>query len=306
MSFAGDLWSSVNRYASQAKLNLKSLLVGTGDQVLGKAPGSLIIGQCASVTADSSGGSLKAGNIYQWNGSSWITGEGTAHSHSSESDGGTFRDVMIGSIQNTWFANFPGVTKSMFYQSGSGGTYADTISSTNAYIVASTSTTSASAANLRYGGFCYSFAYPAMFVVRIQLASTTTSSTARCGMNMESAEDVTNNKVKMGFEGCSTCNETYVSVISADGTTRSKNTQSTDNYATLSNYGMRLDSGVNVKYRKESGTIITKTTNVPASGVSDRANSWICGIQTSTTAARTLQLYGFSAVGQFGDTMPQI
>lgn len=297
MSFAGDLWSSVNRIASQAKLNLKTNLVGTGDEILSKAPGTLIHGQLASVTADSSGGSLRAGDIVQWNGSAWATPDAVTTS---------FRDTLIGAIQNTWFASFPAVTESLFYKSGTGGTYVDTISGTDSYILASTSTSTSSAANMRYGGFVYSFAYPSMFIARIQLSNTTTSTVARCGMNMEPVDITTDNKVKYGIEGCTGCNETSISVISSNGTLRSKHTGSTDNYALLGNYGMRLTPAENVKYRKESGAIVTKTSEVPSTGVSDRSLSWMCGVQTGTTAARTLKLYGFTAVAQYGDTMPTI
>lgn len=297
MSFAGDLWSSVNRVASQAKLNLKTILVGTGDEILSKAPGSLTTGQIASVTADSSGGSLRAGDIVQWNGSAWAAPDAVTTS---------FRDTMIGAIQNTWFASFPAVTEGLFYKSGTGGTYVDTISGTDAYILASTSTTTSSAANLRYGGYVYSFTYPSMFETRIQLSNTTTSTVARCGMNMEPVDITTDNKAKYGIEGCTGCNETSISVISSEGTLRSKNTDSSDNYALLGNYAMKLDPNVSVKYRKESGAIISKATNVPYTGVSDRSNSWMCGVQTGTTAARTLKLYAFSAVAQLGDTIPTI
>ena len=65
-----------------------------------------------------------------------------------------------------------------------------------------------------------------------------------------------------------------MSIISADGTTRSKVTTSTDNYATVGNFIMSHNPGIDVKYRKEGGTIITKATNVPTTGTSDRSNTW--------------------------------
>jgi hypothetical protein len=305
-AFVGDLWSSVNRFASQARLNVKSILVGTGDQILAKSPGQLIDGMLASVTADSAGGSLKKGNVIQWDGDSWNTPEGTAHTHTSTADGGDFQNILIKAIENTWFVNKMGLTKEQFYQTGTGATYTNVVSAPNAYVEIATGTTSSNNGNLRYGGFTLSFASPSAFITRIQLASTTTSVTARCGMNMEASNDVTNNKVKYGFEGCSGCNDTFMSIISSDGTTRSKNTQSSDTFSGVGNYMMKLDPGVNVKYRKEAGSIITKTTHIPNSGVSDRSNSWICGIQTTTTSSRTLHLYGLSLVGAHGDTMPSI
>jgi hypothetical protein len=303
MSFAGDLWSSVNRVASQAKMNIKTNLVGTGDQILAKSAGSLQVGQLASVTTASTGGALQPG-IYRWNGSAWTSPQGGIHTHTSSADGGSFQDLLIQAIENTWFASHPGVTKEMFATSGTGGTYANVISGTDKYVEITSGATTSNSGNLHYGGYTINFAGKSAFTARIQLASTTTNSQARCGINIETASAVTDNKPKYGFEGCSTCNSSSMSIISAksDGTpNRSKSTASTDNYSTVGNFIMAHDPGVNVKYRKEAGSIVTKTSDVPASGLSDRSNTWLCGIQTTTAAARTLRLYGFDAVGLKGD-----
>lgn len=305
MSFSGDLWSSVNRIASQAKMNLKTILVGTGDQILAKSAGSLQVGQLASITTASTGGALQPG-IVRWSGSAWVSPQGGIHTHTSSADGGSFNDLLLKAIQNTWHASHPGASKGLFDTSGTGGTYDDIISGTNKYVEISTGATTSNAGNLHYGGIAINFASKSAFTTRILLASTTTSSQARCGMNMETAQAVTDNKVKYGFEGCSTCNSSSMSIISADGTTRSKTTTSTDNYATVGNFIMSHDPGVDVKYRKEGGTIITKSTNVPSTGTSDRSNTWICGIQTTTTATRTLNLYGFEAIAAKETVWPSL
>jgi hypothetical protein len=298
-TFLGDLWSSVNRIASQARINLKSNLVGTGDQILGKSIGSLQKGMIASVTDPSTGGGLKSG-IFQWNGAAWTSPQGGIHTHQSTSDGGTFQSILEKAIQNTWYVNKLGVTKAEFYTSGTGGTYSDVISGTDAYVQIDSGAALNNSGNLRYGGINYSFNGRSAFVARVQLASSTTTSQARIGMNMETSESVTNNKPKYGFEGCSTCNSSSMSIISARSSTnnRSKNTTSSDSYSALGNYIMVCDPGINVKYRKEVGTIITKTTDVPDSGAPDRANAFLCGIQaTAASAARQLKLYGFQAIG---------
>jgi hypothetical protein len=305
MSFSGDLWSSVNRVASQAKMNLKTNLVGTGDQILAKSAGSLQIGQLASVTTASTGGALQPG-IYKWSGSAWTSPQGGIHTHTSSADGGSFQDLLIKAITNVWYATLPGVTITNFATSGTGGTYSNVISGTLKYAQIDTGATANNAGNFHYGGIALNFAAKSAFTTRIQLANTTTSSQARCGLNMETAQAVTDNKVKYGFEGCSTCNSSSMSIVSADGTTRSKNTTSADNYSTVGNFIMSHDPGINVKYRKEGGAIITKTTNVPATGTSDRSNTWICGVQTTTTTTRTLQLYGFEAVGTKETVWPSL
>jgi hypothetical protein len=305
MSFSGDLWSSVNRIASQAKMNLKTTLVGTGDQILAKSAGSLQVGQIASVTTASTGGALQPG-IVRWSGSAWVSPQGGIHTHTSSADGGTFQDLLIQAIENTWHASIPGATKEMFWNSGTGGTYANVISGTDKYAQITSGATTSNSGNFHYGGIAINFAAKSAFTTRILLASTTTSSQARCGANIETAGAVTDNKVKYGFEGCSTCNSASTSIISADGTTRSKVTTSTDNYAVVGNFIMSHDPGVDVKYRKEAGTIITKSTNVPATGTSDRSNTWLCGVQTTTAAARTLNLYGFEMVASKESSWPAL
>jgi hypothetical protein len=295
MSFHGDLWSSVNRVASQSKMNIKSNLVGTGDEILSKSAGSLQLGQIASVTVASTGGALQPG-IYRWNGSAWTSPQGGIHTHTSNADGGTFQDLLLNSIQNVWYATLPGVTTANFANSGTGGTYSNVISGTLKYAQIDTGATTSNAGNFHYGGIAINFAGKSAFTTRILLANSTTSSQARCGFNIETAQAVTDNKVKYGFEGCSTCNSSSMSIISADGTTRSKVTTSTDNYATVGNFIMSHNPGVDVKYRKEGGTIITKATNVPTTGTSDRSNTWLAGIQTTTTVTKQLQLYGFEAI----------
>src|SRR5215212_2846027 len=180
-SFIGDLWSSVNRIASQARMNIKTNLVGTGDQILSKSTGSLVKGMIASVTDPSTGGALKAG-IFQWNGTNWTSPTGGIHTHQSTSDGGTLQSILLKAIQNTWFVPNLGVTKDRFYQTGTGtATYTNTLSGTNVYVEATTGIVANNSANLRYGGINYSFTQPSAFVTRIQLANTTTSSQARVG-----------------------------------------------------------------------------------------------------------------------------
>lgn len=309
----GDVWSSVNRVASVARMNLKSILVGTGDQILAKSSGSLQTGQLASVTLASTGGALSPG-IYRWSGSAWTSPQGGIHTHTGTADGGSFKDILIEAIENTWYANLPSLTHEMFKKSGTGGTYSNSPGNTDSYVEISTGTTSSNGGNLHYGGIIYTFAQPTAFVTKIQLASTTTSSQARCGMNMEPATAVTDNLPKYGFEGCASCNSSSMSIVSSDGTTRSKNTTSADNYATLGKFIMMHNPGVpHVKYRKEGGAIITKQNpngNIPGTNpaalLPTTTNTWLCGIQTTTTAARTLRLYGFEAVGTKEPTWPVI
>ena len=305
MSFPGDLWSAVNRVASQSKMNLKNNLVGTGDEILSKSAGSLQVGILASVTEASTGGFLQPG-IYRWNGSSWVSPSGGIHTHTSNSDGGSFQDLLIQAIENTWYASFPGASINNFTTSGTGGTYLNVISGTNRYAQIDTGATTSNAGNFHYGGIAINFAAKSAFTTRILLANSTTSSQARCGMNIETAQAVTDNKVKYGFEGCSTCNSSSMSIISANGTTRSKDTTSADSYATVGNFIMAHDPGINVKYRKEGGAIITKTTHPPTTGTSDRSNTWLCGIQTTTTVTKQLQLYGFDAVAAKESSWPAL
>lgn len=301
MSFPGDLWSSVNRIASQSKMNLKTILVGTGDQILAKSPTVLQVGQVAVITTNSSGGALQAG-IVRWDGSNWINPSGGIHTHEGTGSGGSIQNILLKAVSNLWFANMINPSVGNFVQSGTGATFANVVSGTDGFAQISTGTTTNNHGALRRCGVVYSFAQPSSFIVRVRLSSSTTSATARIGMNMETADSVTNNKVKYGFEGCSTCNTTNMSIISSQGTTRSKNTSSTDNYSTVGNFIMQLNPGIDTRYRKETGTIIVKTTDVPSTGIPDRSNVFVMGLQTTNTTAKTLDFYGGYAIGTIGET----
>ena len=302
MSFLGDLYSSTNRIASQAKANLKSNIVGTGDQIEAIPSSLLKDGMVASVTADSTSGNLAQGQIVQWQtGTGWVTKGTAGHDHTSAAEGGTMLDIMLRAVSNLYFVNLMAPTQENFSTSGTGGTYSDLLSGTDKYLQLTTGATTNNSGNLHLGGITLTFSAPSNFVTRVKLSSSTTSTNARLGINMEASNAVTDNKVKYGIEGCSGCNGTDISIISSDGTTRSKNTQSSDNYSQTANYIMQLDPGVNVKYRKENGTIITKTTEPPSTGVTDRSNTFLAGLQTLTTTSRTLDLYGLYITGQVGE-----
>jgi len=306
MSFPGGLFSSIDRVLSQAKANLKIPVVGTGDEILAIPVGLLKVGMLFSVTANSTGNALTVG-VYQWNGSGFASPQGGVHTHEGASSGGSMNDIMMKSLSNLWFVDMWGPTFEQFARTGTNATYANITTGTTKYVEITTGTTTNNHGNLRYGGILYTFAQPSAFVTRIKLASSTTNSTARVGMNMETADSLTDNKVKYGFEGCATCNSSNISVVSSEGTLRSKNTQSSDNYSTVGNFMMRLDPGVNVKWRKEAGTIITKTDRVPASGVPDRNCQFMACIQTTNTTSKTLDLYGFAISAMNGETnMPSI
>ena len=303
MSFLGDLYSSTNRIASQAKANLKSNIVGTGDQIEAISSSLLKDGMVASITEDSTSGNLAKGQIVQWQvGVGWTTKGTAGHSHTSAAEGGTMLDIMMRAVSNLYFVNLMAPTQENFSTSGTGGTYSDVLSGTDKYLQVTTGATTNNSGNLHLGGITLTFAAPSNFVTRIKLASSTTSTNARVGINMEASNAVTDNLVKYGFEGCSGCNGTDVSIISSDGITRSKNTASSDNYSNTGNYIMQLDPGVNVKYRKENGTIITKTTEPPSAGLTNRSNVFLAGLQNTGSTSRTLDLYGVHITGQIGES----
>ena len=301
MSFPGGLYSSIDRIASQAKVNLKSPIVGTGDEILAISVGLLKVGMIASVTENSTGGALTVG-IYRWDGSGWASPSGGTHTHEGASSGGSMNTIMMKAISNLWFVNMWGPTFEQFARTGTNATYSNITTGTTKYVEINTLTTSNNHGNLRYGEILYTFAQPSAFTTRVKLSSSTSNSTARIGMNMETADSITDNKVKYGFEGCATCNSSNISVVSSDGTLRSKNTQSSDAYDTVGNFRMELNPGVNVKWRKEAGTIITKTDRVPSTGVPDRNCEFMICIQTTNTTGKTLDFYGFAASGIVGET----
>ena len=303
MSSIGLPFTSSNRIPSQAIMNVKTNIVGTGDEILALTlQDPRDIGTLASCKANSTGNALLANHIYQWTGTAggWKIKSQSPHTHEDVNTGGSFKDVIIKAIKNLYYVNMPTVTKERFYTNGTGGTYTNTISGTDAYVELSTGTTTNNAANLILGGQIVTFTQPIKFNCRLKLVDKTTNFLGRIGINAEFAQAITDNLNKIGFEACTSCNGTNNQIFSSNGT-RTKHNVS-DLATAVANYSIELEVGANVHYYKDANTVVSKTTNVPSTGTSVRSNTLVSGVQTTNTTATKQQLFFLHAVATQGES----
>jgi hypothetical protein len=249
-----------------------------------------------SPTAD--GATLKKGRLYVWDAANtvWLDQANPIHTHSSTTEGGFFSDMLIANDPYTWK-----ITETdMIYQSsnGSGYTYANTVSGSDAYRSISTGTTTNAAATMIAGGLRYDFAYKLFAHFRAIFSTVTDSGyTTRIGFNMEHAHVSSNASKKLGIEACDTCNGSALRVVSADDSTRSA-TNIADLASTAATYKLVYNPTVpNLSYFKNNGSATVKTSNMFNSGSPNRANVFIAGIKPGNTTSKTLQLWGAKCYG---------
>lgn len=291
MSSTGGLISAEDQI-SKAVYNHKFVLVDTGAAIEGWA--NPFNGVLAVPTSD--GAVLKAYRAYVWDdiNNVWLDQANPVHTHADDLTGGSYATIRAGAAGTFW-----GVTEADFTITHSNGTptYSSPVDGTDAYRAISTGTTSNNAGNRVIGGLRYDMAFPLYIQFRALMSSITTNYTTRAGFNMEFAHVSSNAAKKLGIEGCDSCNGVNVRIVSADGTTRSAS-NTTDSISATAIYKLRFNPDTpSLTYTKDNGTAVIKTSNMPVTGVPDRSNVLIFGIQTTNTTAKEMRIWGLRAVG---------
>ena len=303
MSSIGLDFSSTNRIPSQAKMNVKTNLVGTGDEILAASmQDPRDIGKLALCKADSTGGALKAFHIYMWLGNSlgWVIKSQSVHTHEDSNTGGAFQDVILKAIKNLYYVNLLNPHIEDFTNSGTGGVYTDKLSGSDGYVELSTGTTANNSANAIVVGSIPTFTKVIKFNCRTKLSSVTSNFGARIGVGSEYSHQVTDNLNKFGFEGCDACNGTNIQIFSSNGTRSKLNTSNPVN--TLANYAVENNPvDDKIYFYRNNDVVIQKTTDVPKTGVPIRSNSFVAGIQTTTTVNAILDFYFANISGTLGE-----
>lgn len=300
----GLLWTAIARIPSLARMNLKSVLVGSGTDIENIGDTSLQGGMIASVLSDSSSGGLKQNKVYQRNSTNtaWLQVNSVDHNHSGVDDGGSLTNVLRASSHLIWCPyQLFAPTHEQFFKTGTGATYSNFLGSGQGYVLISTGTTANNSGNLVVAGLLYDFAVTMRSNIRCRLTNNTSNYTGRYMFNGEYTYEITNNTNKWGIEACPTCDASgNVTVVSANGGSQRTKVSSTNSANNDANYNLRLNPSVSVVYQKDS-SIITKTTDVPASGTPDRDRLLVMGIQTTDTIDKQFRLFGGWAVGTISE-----
>lgn len=300
----GLLFNSTRKFPSFEMLNIKCLIVGAGNDIINKVPPADIEnGMALSVTADSTDLSLRKGVFYLRVDGAWIALNAGTHTHTSSNDGGKLSQVNVRGSFDVWEINYRNPARFNSITTQTNGTATMNVAG---YLDLNTLGTSNNVINCFERGLLYTFAQPLSFYARLRLSDQTSNYMTRFGFNGDAAETASPSitRPQVIIEGCDTCNTNKVSIVTGNGTNRTKDTTPiTDLVTDTANYVVEsLPSLTKVYYKRNNTTFVQKGDFIPSTGVPDRANTFMAGIQTKTAAARHMEIYGFWAQGTIGET----
>lgn len=312
----GNIYTSLDNAANIARQNIKGVHQMTGDEMItflasADSKKGMII-SCILDSTDTPPALYKKGIVYRVNVDNPTIAdpinESVGHNHSGTAEGGFLLDVFLEGMKNVWYARPPAMTKEQFYQTSQNTTFTnkDTGVNTDEFIEIATGIVANNYGNLHLTNGYYSFGFGARLNMDIKLTNNLASYTARAGLNAERADQITDDFPKVIIEACPTCNGNNVRIISATGGsgTRSNNPKNSSDVANVRDkFLLQFYPGVRIDYVSASGLLI-KTLDVPdlASGNSTPSRNFVAGIQTTTTAARIMELYGLEIVARKADS----
>ncbi len=218
------------------------------------------------------------------------------HSHDLDTDGGLMIEEFLGNIGNldVYLGNTHTLNDWVVEYSGAGagasqissGTQLEAGTANNGYT------------NIRRPGLPIDFSKKSAFMVRFEYEDTIANYLFREGIAAERVDSANDPTTKSyGIEGCSA--QSNFQCWSCDGTNRSTTPTS---YAVDSNSNTWMaqhNPGTpNIIYTKNidfGANQVTKTSDIPTSGVGDSAKFWSAGIKTTTTS-QTKRLFHRSMV----------
>jgi len=229
------------------------------------------------------------------------------HAQYTAEEGGSLNEIMFYNIGNHWSflgnnwqaADFYGET------SGTGSQIINETISDTAAMHLESGTTANGYANIRLFSTSVDFAYKMIFMVRTAQNGPFTSYLAKFGVNSEViSEGNSNSRKSFGWESCS-ANANW-QCWSCDGTTRSTTSSSHVVNSDEDVYEAQLYPAVpNIQFKRnhDTGTTVTKVTNIPTSGATSTSRSFQMGITgTAASASRVIHYFGAAMYAVHGDT----
>jgi hypothetical protein len=279
---------------SGARENQKSVTILTGTAIAGL---TVTYANQLVVSSDTSAG-FTANTLYMRNAANnaWISIE-VKHDHSADTDpaGGLFSNVLMPNTGLHVDLNVPSPRTTDFFNTNTGGTVADDIAANQWRVKLDTGTTANNFRQEDRGSIKLDFGSKIKFQAKLEEQAVSTSLQCRVGCNIETANAAQNNATKcLGFEFCDANGTTY-QLSSGDGAARS-----------VINTAVAFAGAHSVKFfytpsTNVVGTIdattVTKSTNLPNSGVCDADKTARFGIMTTNTVTKTLYIYGYRVIG---------
>ena len=290
----GSYWVAATDNNSAARMNQKNVTIDTGTALA--AITTTYPGQLA-VATDTTGG-FTADVLYQRNAANnaW-NAVFKKHDHSANTDaaGGLHSDVLMANVSKYIDLNVPSPHAADFNNTGTGGTTADDIASNQWRVKLDTSTTASNYRQSDRGSIKIDFAQKIFFQAKLEEQAVSTSLQCRVGCNIEAANAAQSSSTKcVGMEFCDTNGVNY-QLSTGDGTSRSVLNTGVA-FAGAHSVKFLYTPNVNIVGTVDS-TAVTKTSNLPNSGVCDADKTARFGISTTNTVTKTLYIYGYRVIG---------
>lgn len=285
----GDAWTSLDGN-STAKLNQMTVISGTGAYLATLTA----IGNGQIIACTSTGSGFTKNHVYIWDTSAWVDVTNIAHTHTSDSDGGSIIGISRANPKffdsNTRYMFYP--QKAMYVQTVSGtGAITDDVTSSVYSIKLNTGGTNASGATIQIPALKLDFSKESYFETSVKLGSSASVAT-KLGPNMETATAADDNNAKYGIEQCTASSANWL-IRTATGS--AKSTQDSGTAVGTSQIGFRCEHYPGTPKTDtyiNTGSAITKTSDVATTGTSAVDNLYKLSIKNSTGASKTMFVYG--------------
>jgi hypothetical protein len=299
----GLLFDSIKRFPSPERLNIKCLVVGTGNQIQGISPAEIEDGMVFSVTADSDDMALREGVLYVLENGDFKSINSGTHTHMDSNDGGSFAQTHVKGMHNVWHRNYS--NPYMFSQLATFVNGSAIMQSGGFLQLTANAGLANNLVNCYDQGLLYTFSQNLSFYGRLKLTDVVTNFMSRIGFNGDDVQTVTPTfNPQVIIEGCDSCRGDKVTIVTADTVGRDKeSTPLPDLVTDVANYYLELiPSETKVLYKRNNTTFVTKDNFIPTSGVPSRSRLIHAGIQTKNTVAKKMDIYGFIASGTIGES----
>ena len=266
----------------------------TGEEMEDIPPYLKFAGMKIFCTEDSPGGAYVAGKYYtvSLDTNSFVLDGLATHTHVDQDSGGVFSETLIANIPTTIDYDKRWAKVASFYTTTAlGGTVTD--DSANTRMVLDTTGTSGGRASLYDGGARgINFAHNSSFESTL-LQSSDTNFRNKIGINAENIEAANNPLLpSYGIEACSSVGTVWL-VWSADGTNRSTTASAAPVVsASPAVYNVNFETANTITLTIDGTLSITKSTDIPTTGLAALNNLYKAGIQNTTASQKILYHYG--------------
>lgn len=288
---------------SPGRINAKTVVVDTGTNINSISVNTQV--PLALPTVD--GGGLLKGILYyaDYDGSlvrqSWKA-VFKDHYHTGANDGGDFVESFISNSKNVMLINMMAPRVSSFHTTFNGsGSFTDTFSSTDYYMLLATGATSGNDSSGKLAGVKMDFSKSSLFQLHNK-PRLGTSEQLRVGINVDQfSETQSTSRGQYGLEACTGSSANWFIITANGGAGSLLQTATSLAINTEANYKLLTTPGVETRFYKDGVSQgASGSGSTPSSGSTEEIRLFVISIETSTGAAREWEIRHIQVIGRPG------